>query len=327
MSTPIDDDDASSSPQWRVLATLDPNKDKKRSISSNDNDDDEIITVSMLEHPSDPLCPYVKMETVIPIPVEKCWDFLSLDRWGETMPKMDPFYEGLDIYGEYTIREEQDAERDVETVNKQQKRRRQSGDNENETATKRSNKNDNENDSSDLIRMVLARKRTKRILAFGKREFVFVSVEDKPLEDGTWVSGTVSVEVDESSLSTLSSFDSNSNDSATALPSLRRNKSYTRAFQDSIAFYKPVPSMAGAATEAESSSREQNSNNDNSNTSCCTRKGWTKLTIVCRIDLNDSNEEYGSGGCIPMWLYVKTIGKTGARSVLSMRQSLLAEYV
>ena len=159
MSTPIDDDDASSSPQWRVLATLDPNKDKKRSISSNDNDDDEIITVSMLEHPSDPLCPYVKMETVIPIPVEKCWDFLSLDRWGETMPKMDPFYEGLDIYGEYTIREEQDAERDVETVNKQQKRRRQSGDNENETATKRSNKNENENDSSDLIRMVLARKR------------------------------------------------------------------------------------------------------------------------------------------------------------------------
>ncbi|KAL3908050.1 MAG: hypothetical protein SGILL_008632 [Bacillariaceae sp.] len=126
------------------------------------------------------------------------------------------------------------------------------------------------------IHMILARKRTKRILAFGKREFVFLSVKDEPLEDGTWCSGTVSV------------------DSPSKVP---RNKSYTRAFQDSIAFYKPLYD-----------------NND--------RNTRTKLTIVCRIDLNDSSED-GNGGWIPMWLYVKTIGTTGARSVMSMRKALL----
>jgi len=123
------------------------------------------------------------------------------------------------------------------------------------------------------IHMILARKRTKRILTFGKREFVFLSVKDEPLENGTWVSGTVSVE------------------SPTKIP---RNELYTRAFQDSIAFYEPL------------------------------EKSRTKLTIVCRIDLNDSSED-GAGGWIPMWLYVKTIGATGARSVLNMRKALLED--
>ena len=239
---------------WKLLTTLDPNKKTK-----DEEHEDEIIKVSLLEHPSDPLCPYVKMETIMPLSLESCWDFLALDRWDETMPKMDPFYEGLDIYGEYAV--------PMNTTN-----------------------DDDTNNPS--VKMVLARKRTKRILAFGKREFVFISVEDVPLADGTWVSGTVSVQVPEDNTETTSK------DSNKSLPSLKRNKSYTRAFQDSIAFYKPLPPKPG---------REQ---------------GRTRVTIVCRIDLNDSN---GSGGCVPMWLYVKTIGMTGARSVLSMRNVLLEE--
>jgi hypothetical protein len=280
-----DDNDNDQQTSWKLLTTMNPNK-KRYGASNNDDDDDEIIKVSMLEHPSDPLCPYVKMETVIPMPVEKCWDFLSLDRWDETMPKMDPFYEGLDIYGEYSVRGSKIDE--TETA----------------TATDTSD--------VDVVKMILARKRTKRILAFGKREFVFVSVEDTPLEDGTWVSGTVSVEVGETETTPKVGHDKSKgengdadsqNDNANALQSLRRNKSYTRAFQDSIAFYKPLPAAA---------------NDENSS-------GRTRLTIICRIDLNDSSGEHsnGSGGCIPMWLYVKTIGITGARSVLTMRKCLL----
>ncbi len=230
------------SDDWKLLSTMKPDK--------NCDDDDEIIRISMLEHPSDPLCPYVKMETVMPLSLEDCWNFLSLDKWDETMPKMDPFYEGLDIYGEYSIPM-----------------------NETEATI---------GDAELAVKMILARKRTKRILAFGKREFVFVSVEDIPLKDGTWVSGTVSVEVPESGKETTA---------ANGLPSLKRNKKYTRAFQDSIAFYKPLS------------------------------ENRTRLTIVCRIDLNDSSGS--SGGCIPMWLYVKTIGITGAKSVMSMRKCLL----
>ena len=168
--------------------------------------------------------------------------------------------------------------------------------------------------------MILARKRTKRILAFGKREFVFVSVTgDKPLDDGTWVSGTVSVEFNETKTDSDSDNgneggDENENDTTTTTTTTSlpyRNKSYTRAFQDSIAFYKPIPPSAGASSSSSSLSGER-----------------TKLTIICRIDLNDSSSstsDGGGGGCIPMWLYVKTIGITGARSVLNMRRALLEE--
>jgi hypothetical protein len=179
--------------------------------------------------------------------------------------------------------------------------------------------------------MILARKRTKRILAFGKREFVFVSVTgDKPLDDGTWVSGTVSVELNETETETETNNEgerddddddkdtssSSSSSSSSLLPTLpHRNKSYTRAFQDSIAFYKPIPPSAGTTSSSSSSSLSGGER--------------TKLTIICRIDLNDSSSSTsdggGGGGCIPMWLYVKTIGITGARSVLNMRRALLEE--
>jgi hypothetical protein len=229
----------------------------------------------MMEHPSDPLCPYVKMEAILPVSVQDCWNFLLLDRWDETMPKMDPFYEGLDIYGEYY----------VDGNNKDKKSSKQKMEQEGTShfgfRTKQQNQltPDAADGSASGIHMILARKRTKRLLTFGKREFVFISVTDEPLDDGTWVSGTVSVE------------------SPTKIP---RTKSYTRAFQDSIAFYKPLYDK------------------DNKNTR-------TKVTIVCRIDLNDSSED-GAGGWIPMWVYVKTIGTTGARSVLNMRNALLENH-
>jgi hypothetical protein len=263
---------------WRVLSTLRPNN----------KNSDEIIHVSLMEHPSDPLCPYVKMEAILPVSVQDCWNFLLLDRWDETMPKMDPFYEGVDIYGEYFVQGDGSkripgaAVRDAMQSKPPPRHSRiplpfggfVSSAAAAETPTTASAAADGD---ASGVHMILARKRTKRIITFGKREFVFLSIKDEPLEDGTWCSGTVSV------------------DAPTKIP---RNKSYTRAFQDSIAFYKPL--------------FENNKN---------TR---TKLTIVCRIDLNDSSEE-GNGGWIPMWLYVKTIGTTGARSVMSMRNALLGD--
>jgi hypothetical protein len=74
-----------------------------------------------------------------------------------------------------------------------------------------------------------------------------------------------------------------------------RAKGYCRAFQDSIAFYKPLKNN----TE-------------------------TAVTIICRIDLNDSAAD-GEGGHIPMWLYVKTIGITGAKSIMNMKRALMQE--
>ena len=186
------------------------------------------VQVSLLHHPSDPNCPYVQMTGIIPASVQDCWNFLLVSAWDTTMPKMDPFYEGVTTYGEYQYRK---------------------------------------------VHMILCRKRTKRILAFGKRDLVFLSVQDEPLPDGTWVSGTVSV----------------------VTPRIPRQSGYTRAFQDSIAFYKPLQG----------------------NTK-------TQLTIVCRMDLNDSGTD-GSGGHIPMWLYVKTIGYTGVQSVIRMRDAIVED--
>jgi hypothetical protein len=187
------------------------------------------IIISMLKHPSDPECPYVKMTSIMPVSPEECWSFLSLSNWETTMPHMDPFYEGVSVFQTYQHRG---------------------------------------------VTMTLARKRTKRLLAFGKRDFFFISVADIPRSDGTLVSGTVSV----------------------IAPNIApRQTGYTRAFQDSIAFYEPLDSGIR-----------------------------TRLTIVCRIDLNDSSPD-GEGGYMPMWLYVKTIGVTAARSVLSMRNFLEKE--
>ena len=60
--------------------------------------------VSLLEHPDDPSCPYVRMTSVMPATIEEVWDFLDLKNWATTMPKMDPFYEGLDVLGGYRYR-------------------------------------------------------------------------------------------------------------------------------------------------------------------------------------------------------------------------------
>ena len=116
------------------------------------------------------------------------------------------------------------------------------------------------------------------MLTFAKRDFTFVQVSDVPRDDGVWVSGTVSVITEK----------------------LPRVKDYTRAFQDSIAFYEEVP----PAGEGESPR--------------------TKITIVCRIDLNDSSED-GDGGNIPMWIYVKTVGSAGVLTIKNMRNELLKE--
>jgi hypothetical protein len=50
---------------------------------------DQDVTVSLLRHESDPTCPYVKMQGIIPVPVKDCWEFLRVDDWDRTMPKMD----------------------------------------------------------------------------------------------------------------------------------------------------------------------------------------------------------------------------------------------
>mmetsp|Transcript_19509 Transcript_19509/g.29349 ORF Transcript_19509/g.29349 Transcript_19509/m.29349 type:complete len:264 (+) Transcript_19509:193-984(+) len=180
------------------------------------------VEVSLLQHPADPTCPYVKMTAIMPASPQECWDFLQLDQWETTMPLMDPFYEGVDTYGDYFF---------------------------------------------EGMNMTVARKRTKRILGIlGKRDFVFVSVGHKG-ENEVFMSGTISV----------------------VTKSIPRQRDYTRAFQDSIAFYRPHD------------------------------KNQTHLTIICRLDLNDS---HGDGGYMPMWLYVKTIGTTASRSILNLRREL-----
>jgi hypothetical protein len=145
------------------------------------------ITISMLQHPHDPTCPYVKMEAHIPVSTMACWNFLRVEQWDISMPKMDHFYEGTEVYGTYVV-------------------------------------------PSNNASIKLCRKRMTRLFAFGKRDMVFLSVEDalpaartdnnKSNENGTTlVSGSVSVTTDR----------------------IPRQKGYTRAYQDSISFYKAVP--------------------------------------------------------------------------------------
>ena len=218
---------------YRLRAMSDEYADKWDVLKSSANDD---TTISMLQHPDDPNCPYVRMRAVMPGTIEDVWSFLELDNWSETMPTMDPFYQDLSILRRYKYKP---------------------------------------SPTSKPVSMVLAKKRTKRIVMYGKRDFTFVSVSDIPRSDGVWVSGTVSV----------------------ITPTLPREPSYVRAFQDSIAFYERLP-------------------NDDE-----TGEPRSLLTIVCRIDLNDSAEG-GQGGAIPMFFYVKTIGASGLISMNSMRSEL-----
>ena len=46
--------------------------------------------VSLLEHDSDPTCPYVKLEATIPASVATCWDFLSIQHWNESARRFTP---------------------------------------------------------------------------------------------------------------------------------------------------------------------------------------------------------------------------------------------
>lgn len=116
-------------------------------------------------------------------------------------------------------------------------------------------------------RMTMVRKKSTRILGFGRRDFGLVSVLDTPRSDGVWMSGTFTII------------------SADIIP---HQPGFTRAFQDSICVYKPMP-------------------NDE-----------TEMTIILRTDLNDSTAG-GSGGFVPMWAVVKTIGTAGHRAIKGLR--------
>ena len=218
---------------YRRRAMSDEYADKWDILKSSANGD---TAISMLHHPDDANCPYVRMRAVMPGTIEDVWSFLELDNWSETMPTMDPFYQDLSILRRYKYKP---------------------------------------SPTSKSVSMVLAKKRTKRIVMYGKRDFTFVSVSDVPRSDGAWVSGTVSV----------------------ITPTFPREPSYVRAFQDSIAFYESLPNDVE------------------------TGEPRSLLTIVCRIDLNDSAEG-GQGGAIPMFFYVKTIGTSGLISMNSMRLEL-----
>ena len=73
-----------------------------------------------------------------------------------------------------------------------------------------------------------------------------------------------------------------------------RYKGFTRAFQDMVCFYKP----AGR---------------------CADGNDQTELTIILRTDLNDSADD-GTGGSVPMWLVVKTLGLAGSKALQSLYQ-------
>jgi hypothetical protein len=179
------------------------------------------ITISMLHHDHDPTCPYVKMEAYIPVPTTSCWDFLKVERWDDSMPKMDSFYEGTQVYGTYQV-------------------------------------------PSNNATVTLCRKRMTRLFAFGKRDMVFLSVEDK---NGHDAGNGINEDNNANTLSSPSSLGSATNDDdASGMPqnhhydhyhrtlvsgsvsvvtdAIPRQKGYTRAYQDSISYYRPVPRHA-----------------------------------------------------------------------------------
>jgi hypothetical protein len=220
--------------EYKQRATSEEYADKWDILRASANGD---TVISMLQHPDDASCPYVRMQATLPGDRQDVWSFLELDNWSETMPKMDPFYKDLQILRRYKYKP---------------------------------------SPTSRAVAMVLAKKRTKRIVVYGKRDFTFVSVSDIPRsDDGAWASGTISV----------------------ITPHLPRDPSYVRGFQDSIAMYEVLPK-------------------DHE-----TGEPRSLLTIVCRIDLNDSADG-GVGGAVPMSFYTSTIGMSGLISMTSMRSEL-----
>lgn len=208
------------------------------------------IEVSMMDHPTDPGVPYVRMSGVLEASVGDVWSYTGLDNWDQSMATADPFYEGLDVAGTYVLSDDNHAA----------KRRRRKPTTNNVLSA-----------PPERVEIVLARKRTTRILTFGKRDFTFVQVSDLPREeDGVWTSGTVSVATD-------------------VMP---RVEGYTRGFQDSVSFYEPL------AEER------------------------TRITVVFRYDLNDNDAAKGTGGAVPMWLYVKNVGHIATMAIRNMRKEV-----
>ena len=139
--------------EYKQRATSEEYADKWDILRASANGD---TVISMLQHPDDASCPYVRMQAILPGDRQDVWSFLELDNWSETMPKMDPFYKDLQILRRYKHKP---------------------------------------SPTSRAVAMVLAKKRTKRIgVVYGKRDFTFVSVSDIPRsDDGVWASGTISV--------------------------------------------------------------------------------------------------------------------------------------
>lgn len=75
-----------------------------------------------------------------------------------------------------------------------------------------------------------------------------------------------------------------------------RYNGFTRAFQDLVCFYKPM------GHNSKSKVHDQ-----------------TELTILLRTDLNDSTDG-GTGGAVPMWLIVKTLGVAGTKAMQGLRK-------
>lgn len=115
--------------------------------------------------------------------------------------------------------------------------------------------------------LTIIRKRSTRILGFGRRDFGLVSVLDLPQSDGVWMSGTFTI---------------------ISPGTLPQQPGFIRAFQDILCIFKPLPD------------------------------GLSEMTIILRTDLNDSSEG-GSGGFVPMWAVVKTIGSAGHRAIRGLQ--------
>jgi hypothetical protein len=130
------------------------------------------VTVSILEHADDPTCPYVKMQGIIPVPVQDCWNFLRISEWDRNMPTMDPFYEGVTVYGgEYALA--MPRNNNMHDSSSAQQQQQQSA-----PLWRRRRGWQLHHPGNHAVRMTLCRKRMSRLLAFGKRDLVFLSVSE-----------------------------------------------------------------------------------------------------------------------------------------------------
>lgn len=158
------------------------------------------------------------------------------------------------------------------------------------------------------VDMVLARKRSKRLFSFGKRDFAFLSVSDTTKKRSNTHHNLPTNPDNVSDLALSSSPDDATVGSDTRVSAsvsivttrLPRQKGYTRAYQDSVGFYE---SLGVNPTTGEPRMR---------------------LTVICRVDLNDSSED-GEGGAVPMWLYLRSAGTTGPMSIRKLQREVLMD--